>query len=218
MMVIEDGYRAYVTFLAIKLHFTSEKYDYFRYHGKVKASPESYSKRRDKSFFRRIQKKYITKDAIEDYLVSNIIQSDTIDKFWVTDLSTESHTICSQWLGRVQAMSYLFAQECKQLHDMLDDQDQNLKDIFIVERFDLPKIIQMHWSGDVSVEFLAIMLETLGLHAKYDQLLGGSNVLLWDDVSAKCKKYIPFLKKYVDSDMKVYYNTFVEEFSDHIIR
>ena len=47
-------FEAYLQFLALKLHFTSDHYDYFKYNGKHNASLESYDKRTDKRFFKRL--------------------------------------------------------------------------------------------------------------------------------------------------------------------
>ena len=46
-MNISEGINAYKTYLAIKQHFTSN-YDYKKYNGKVKATEESFLKRRDR--------------------------------------------------------------------------------------------------------------------------------------------------------------------------
>ena len=49
-------YEAYTTYLALKLHFSTD-YDFFRYNGKVSASPESFKKRKEKYQFVKLAKK-----------------------------------------------------------------------------------------------------------------------------------------------------------------
>ena len=51
-------FEAYIQFLALKLHFTSEHYDYFKYNGKHNATMASFEKRTDKRFFKRLAKLY----------------------------------------------------------------------------------------------------------------------------------------------------------------
>ena len=50
-------FEAYCQFLALKLHFTTDHYDYFKYNGKHNATPESFDKRTDKRFFKRLVRK-----------------------------------------------------------------------------------------------------------------------------------------------------------------
>ena len=45
------GYECYQTYLALRLHFQTDDYDFFRYQGKIrKASRSAYAKRDDKVF------------------------------------------------------------------------------------------------------------------------------------------------------------------------
>ena len=46
-----DGFDVYKIYLAIKLHFTSESYDYFKHNGKTTARLATFTKRRDRYFF-----------------------------------------------------------------------------------------------------------------------------------------------------------------------
>jgi hypothetical protein len=51
-----NGYSAYTLFLAMKQHFTTSSYDYYRFNGKVRASQGSFEKRKDKYFFEKLGK------------------------------------------------------------------------------------------------------------------------------------------------------------------
>ena len=48
------GYGAYLLFLALRTHFSSDKYDFFKMHGKLRATKDSYEKRQDNHFFDKI--------------------------------------------------------------------------------------------------------------------------------------------------------------------
>jgi hypothetical protein len=47
---------AYQMFTAVKLHFTSDGYDYFRYHGKVRVDADKFETRRDKYHYYKLTK------------------------------------------------------------------------------------------------------------------------------------------------------------------
>ena len=72
-MTLLEGYKAYKTYLAIKQHFTTD-YNFHKYNGKIRASEESFYKRRDRFFFRKLEKKY-SKEELIMYFVSNFAKS-----------------------------------------------------------------------------------------------------------------------------------------------
>ena len=50
-MSSREGYDSYQSYLAMKLHFNSENYNFVQYNGHVKADLSSFMKRKDKSAF-----------------------------------------------------------------------------------------------------------------------------------------------------------------------
>ena len=73
------SYEVYNLYLAIKLHFTSDTYDYFKHNAKVNSSMNTFLKRNDRFFFHKLNTKY-TKDEIIDYFISNFFAS---SKTWI---------------------------------------------------------------------------------------------------------------------------------------
>ena len=65
-----EAYDAYKIYHALKLHFNSE-YDYNKYNGKAKVTVDSYLKRKDKPFFARVARKYLTSHNTKEFFVSN---------------------------------------------------------------------------------------------------------------------------------------------------
>jgi len=51
-------YQVYCEYLALKSHFSNRKYDYFKYNKKVRASLQSFYKRKDRYFFEKTSRKY----------------------------------------------------------------------------------------------------------------------------------------------------------------
>ena len=52
------GYEVYKMYLALKQHFTNDKYDYRKYRGRVNASEKAFEERRDRYFFKKLATKY----------------------------------------------------------------------------------------------------------------------------------------------------------------
>ena len=52
-----DPFEVYKSYLAFKNHFTKEKYDYFKYGGRSRASEKAFNKRKGRYFFERMSRK-----------------------------------------------------------------------------------------------------------------------------------------------------------------
>ena len=53
-----DGFEVYKTYLALKLHFSKDNYNFFTFNGKSRASLKSFEGRKDKYFFKKLGTKY----------------------------------------------------------------------------------------------------------------------------------------------------------------
>ena len=76
------GFDVYKTYLAVKLHFTSDTYDYYKYGGKVNAKLETFTKRKDRYFFHKLSTKYAEADIL-DFFVANFLAD---SKRWIGNL------------------------------------------------------------------------------------------------------------------------------------
>ena len=74
-----EAYEAYKIYHALKLHFNSD-YDYNKYNGKAKVTVDSYLKRKDKPFFAKVARKYMTPENTKNFFISNFIVN---PKGWV---------------------------------------------------------------------------------------------------------------------------------------
>lgn len=175
---------AYKTYVALKNHFTSESYDYFKYNKKTNVSFDSFQKRKDKIFFAKLGNK---KDAyLEDFLVSNFI-NDT--KTWIGELlSDDCENTYKQWKRKQESLTYIFSTEI----DFLDHYDKdNFEQLFEVQSGEHPKIIKMYLRKEISIETLVIMNSIFNFTKKYDRMIFDP---LYKEISKLCKKYQPFLK------------------------
>lgn len=178
-----EAYEAYKVYLAIRNHFSIDKYDYFKYNKKVTASHDSFLKRRDKIFFARLGKK---DDTLEDFLVANLSEK---PKTWVGELLTEpSEEKYKDWKRKQESLSYVFKNEmsfidgwnAKELNEWFDAKDDQH-----------PNIIRMYLRSEISLETLAILNSIIQFTKQYDKKITDP---IYKEVSQRCKKYQPFLK------------------------
>jgi hypothetical protein len=112
-MTLLEGYNAYKTYLAIKQHFTTD-YNFHKYNGKVRASEESFYKRRDRFFFKKLEKKY-SKEELIMYFVSNFTKSTSK---WIGNLlSQDSEKNYLEYKKNKESLSYSFKNELLYIKD-----------------------------------------------------------------------------------------------------
>jgi len=191
MYDVNEGFDAYKTYLALKQHFTSN-YDYFKYNGKVRAKVESFLKRKDKFFFRKLQKKY-SKDELVEFFVSNfIINGDN----WIGSLiSQESENNYTTWRKNIESITYRFSDDIRFLTDFCDDNGISANDLIIIENGDHPTLLRFHLQNKISIETLIILNEVLGFTRYWNAKLDD---IIWDEKKKLVYNYRSFVKYDLD--------------------
>jgi hypothetical protein len=188
---VNEGFDAYKTYLALKQHFTSS-YDYFKYNGKVKAKIESFLKRKDKFFFRKLQKKY-SKDELVEFFVSNfIINGDN----WIGSLvSQESEDNYATWRKNKESISYNYSNELSLLYDYCLSNDISCNQLVLVEDGNHPILLRLLLQNKISLETVIILDSILGFTRYWNAKLDD---IIWDEK----KKLIQNYKSFVQYDFE----------------
>ena len=173
---------AYRQFLALKLHFTSTSYDYFKYNGKHNASMESFDKRTDKRFFKRLVRKNIN---IVEYYVANLVDG----KEWISQFDDK---IWKEWVSRNQSIEYNFINDAEKLLTNVSEFDI----IFKCDKGNHPKLIRAYLGKKISLETMVILEKLLHYRQRFDKEI--DETYIWPNVSRLIEKYEPFVR--VDMD------------------
>lgn len=181
-------YEVYITYLAMKKHFTTASYSYHKYNGKVRASESAFLKRRDRYFFERMSRK-LSDDEIKMYFVSSFIASDTPSSVWVGEIIQSGERHYKDMTKRLQSLSYNFSQEASELFD-----EYNLGEVFDCAKGH-PPALKKFLADEMSIETLTILDIIFGFSRKVSRKL---NDPVWDTVNMKIKKYKPFIS--IDTD------------------
>jgi len=174
---------AYKQYLALKNHFTKEKYDYHKYCGKSRATVQSFYKRKDRFWFEKLARNKDDKEVV-DFFISNFITCTDPSKLWIGELIREGEGRYTDWKKRNQSMSYVFKEEMESILD-----NENLDSIFELKNGH-PIILKKYLGGDISIETLVICDRILGFRKDLDSHLHDP---VWETVSMRMKKYSPFL-------------------------
>ncbi len=175
-------FECYTIYLALKQHFSNEKYDFFQYNGKVRASIKTYNNRNDRYFFEKLSRKYDKQELIEYFVASFITQTDP-SRLWVGDLKEKAEENYLQWTARIQSLDYRFRQELSNLTG-----DKHLLDAIRSNSNKHPEIIKQFLKNEVSLETMFILDDILHFmkESEYDPILNSINF--------RIKKYRPFFE------------------------
>jgi hypothetical protein len=179
------GFQAYALFQSIKLHFTSDSYDFFRYNGKTNVSKDTFANRKDKYTFYRLSRKYNLQD-LRDFYISNFLVKDVN---WVGDIANaegeENHKL---WQKRNQRLTYEFEQDIIRILEQADNPDE----LVTVPSGGYPALLQGAMQNSISIETLVILNSIMNFFPMWSKKI--SDDIIWPAYQRKCLRYEPFLQ------------------------
>ena len=182
-MVKVTPFETYQTYLSMKSHFTNPKYDFIKYGGKSRATITSFNKRKDKYWFEKTSRKYSDQEVI-DFLLSNFINATNPQNLWIGEIINSGERTYAEWKMRQQSLTYMFTEQSENL---LSEND--LETVFNCSKGH-PIVLKKYLGGEISLETLSILEKVFSFKGKFDKKLTDP---VWETVSMKLKKYLPFL-------------------------
>ena len=176
-------FETYQTYLSMKSHFTNRKYDFFKYGGKSRATMASFNKRKDKYWFEKTSRKYSDEEVL-NFLLANFVSTDNPQNLWIGEIINSGERNYSQWMKRKQSLTYLFKEQSNELLF-----NKNLNEVFDCSKGH-PPVLKKYLGGEISLETFIILEKVFSFVKKFDKKLTDP---VWESVSLKIKKYIPFL-------------------------
>ena len=175
------GFAAFSLYNALKLHFTSDSYDYFKYNGKTNVSPQSFLKRKDKYTFYKLSRKY-SLEELKDFYVANFLTGDK----WVGDMNTtEGEEQYKEWQKTKQSLTYAFQNDIMYLFEKyrpsemfkLSGNYPNLLKELMENKIHIETVVYMN----MIMEFLPVWKKEI------------EEDIIWPNWEMKLRKYQPFL-------------------------
>ena len=181
--MIVTPFDTYQHYLSLKNHFTNPKYDFFKYGAKTRASMTSFNKGKDKYWFEKTSRKYSDKEIV-DFLVSNFVASTNPENLWIGEIINSGERNYAEWMKRQQSLSYLYREQMQEFFS-----ENKLEDAFNCSNGH-PPILKKFLGGEISIETLSICEKIFCFRERFDKKL---NDPVWETVSLKLKKYLPFI-------------------------
>jgi hypothetical protein len=184
-----NGFDVYKIYLAVKLHFTTDSYDYHKYEGKVNCKLETFTKNNARYFFHKLGTKY-SKDDILDFFVANFLSD---SNKWIGDLTrNDGQDVYLDWKKRNDAFDYHFRSDCLYIVNDFTNKHLSFDAGFNSFGGQHPRFFQLVLSKNISYESAIVFNEILGFSKRWDKQI--TEKVVWPIHSKRIKKYTPFVK------------------------
>jgi hypothetical protein len=179
-----SGFSAFAMFNALKRHFATDSYDYFRYHGKSNVTADKFTNRKDKYSFYKLSRKYRLED-LKNFYVANLLEKDVN---WIGDINNlEGEETYKKWQKRTQSLTYRFEQD---IIGLLND-TQSPNEMLVVDDGQYPVLLKNVMYNTIAVETLVILNDIMNFFPMWDKKI--SDTIVWPTMKKKFVKYTPFI-------------------------
>lgn len=168
------AYKTYLTYLALKQHFTLDSYDYFKYQGAVNASPDSFKRRRDKKYFLKLSKQRDPEHRILAHLVKD-------PDAWIGDICDDEKTYF-EWAKRYESFTYFFQSDLSRYSD--------LATALSVHDGQYPTILTDYFNDKVSLETIVGLDIATGIMGSWKSQI--KETFVFPGLYKRVNKYKPF--------------------------
>jgi len=182
-MTENTGFEAFALYNALKTHFTSSSYDFFKYNGKTNVSKDSFMKNKAKYQFYKLSRKY-SLEQLRNFFLANFIYGDST---WVGEmLGPEGDKAYSKWQKTNQSLTYVFENDIIGLLG-----DDNPEQMLAVIDGQHPNLLREVMSGSIQIETMVILNDIMNFFPMWNRKI--SDDIIWPNWRLKCEKYTPFI-------------------------
>ena len=182
------GFDVYKTYLAVKLHFASDTYDYYKYGGKVNAKLDTFTKRKDRYFFHKLSTKYAETDIL-DFFVANFLAD---SKRWIGNLlANDGRGVYLDYKKRKESFAYHFKQDCGTIVSDFSSRGLSFNDGFLCPNGQHPRMLRLLIQKKYSYQTAVVLNYFLGFTENWDKEI--TEKIVWPEISLKVARVKPFI-------------------------
>lgn len=202
-----DGFKAYRYYLAIKLHFTTDKFNVFENRGNVKGTREAFNARNDRYIFEKLARKHEDDREIIQFFVSNFAYGN--DSAIYAGQEAEDNFL--EWNKRKQSISKVFVDDLATLLTHVEVNKLKQSAIFNFTDNEYPVALKLYIGRKISIETLRIIDDEHPVLENWK--LNNSVKYIWDDDLRRITKLTGFVK-YDRIKIKKIFEHFMEEIAE----
>lgn len=183
-----DAYKAYRYYLALKLHFTTDKFNVFENRGNVKSSRDTFNARNDRYIFEKLSNKYDTDRDIIQFFVASFAYG---DETAIYDGSSAVENY-NEWTKRKQSITKVFIDDLANVMTHLETNKIGYETVFDSKDGELPVLLALYLSKKVTIESLRILDDMENYLQKWET--NSSIMLAFEQEVRRIKKLTGFVK------------------------
>lgn len=199
-----DGFKAYRYYLAIKLHFTTEKFNVFENRGNVKGTREAFNARNDRYIFEKLANKYSEDREIIQFFVANFAYGNETAIY----AGQEAEDNLTEWTKRKQSITQKFIDDLAIILTHIEVNKLHTASIFNFIDSAYPVILELFIGGKISIETLRIIDDIYPIIEKWQET--NSIKYIWNQEMLRIKKLTGFVK-YDRIKIDKIFNHFLQE-------
>ena len=202
-----DGFKAYRYYLAIKLHFTTDKFNVFENRGNVRGTREAFNARNDRYIFEKLANKMPNdRDIIQFFAANFAYGKDT--SIYEGKEADDNYLL---WRKRKESISKVFVDDLTAILHTIEVNRLKHSAIFEFTDNEYPVALKMFLGGKISIESLRIIDDFTGVIEKWKD--HPSVKYIWDDELRRITKLTGFVK-YAKIKVSKIFESFKEELAE----
>ena len=183
-----DGFKAYRYYLAIKLHFTTDKFNVFENRGHVRGTREAFNARNDRYIFEKLAQKMPDDSEIIQFFTSNFAYGNDTAIY----AGQEADDNFVEWQKRKQSITKIFIDDLATMMTYIEVNKLKNSALFTFTEDEYPVALRMFVGGKITIETLRIMDDFAGI---VDEWKNHPSVkYIWDDELRRVTKLTGFVK------------------------
>lgn len=202
-----DGFKAYRYYLAIKLHFTTDKFNVFENRGNVRGTREAFNLRNDRYIFEKLARRFPEDKEIIQFFVANFAYGND-SAIYAGQEAEENFT---KWMKTKQSITKTFIDDLAAILTNIETNKLKHNAIFDFTDSEYPVALKLFVGGKISIETLRIIDDFYPLLDKWNNNI--SIKYIWQDELRRIKKLTGFVK-YDKIKVEKIFNHFLEEIAE----
>lgn len=198
-----NGFKAYRYHLALKLHFTKEKYNVFETRGNLKVSLDAYRARNDAYLFERLARKFEKDQDFIQYVVGNYAYGN-VNFLYDESLALGYYT---QWIKVKESITKTFTDDLSTIQYEVEKHNIDLNTVIKCTNNDLPFIIKLYLGKLIQPQTISIINDLSGIIGSWQQ--EPTLNIFFEDEMIRLKKLKGFFT-YDKEKLSNFYNSFID--------
>jgi len=148
-----NGFKAYRYYVALKLHFTTDKFNVFENKGHVKGSYETFNARNDKHLFDKLARRFDSDQDLIQFMVSNFVYGNP-NMIYNQEEAEQHYT---EWKRIKESITKVFEDDLNSLELEAQKNKYSLQQIINCTNNDFPIIIKLYLGKQINPQTISII-------------------------------------------------------------